>query len=304
MPPIAIVRNLVKRYGRIEALRNVTFQIPEGAVAGLLGPNASGKTTTMKILLGLLRRNAGEVEVFGFDPWTDEVEVRRRTGVLHEKPIYPQDERVEALLKHVARLRGVPLSDIERVLRLAGLKEYAATQIRTLSRGYLQRLGLAIALIGEPDLLLLDEPTANLDPSARLEILRLIRTLKEELNVTVLVSSHIIPELQEVCDYAIFIQSGVVVDYGNMDELARRHRVSASYYVRTRDPRLIASRLIAEDFSEAIEVLDGAVMLRVASGMHAAAEATLSKLTAEGLVEGYELKTASLSELYLKVIAS
>lgn len=304
MPPVVVARSLAKRYGRVEALRNVTFQLPEGAAAGLLGPNGSGKTTTMKIILGLLRRDGGEVEVFGLDPWTHEAEVRKRTGVLHEKPLYPLDERVLSLLHHVARMRGCGGQDVERVLRLTGLTEYAEAKVRSLSRGYLQRLGLAIALMGDPELLLLDEPTANLDPAARLEILRLIKALKEELSVTVLISSHIIPELQEVCDYAIFIQGGVVVDYGGMEDLAKRHGASASYYVTARDPRAAATRLIAEEFAEAVEVRDDHIILKVKSGAHAQAEAFLSKLLDGGLVGGYELRSANLAELYAKIVLS
>ncbi len=302
MPAVIAARGLVKRYGRVEALRNATFEVPEGVVAGLLGPNGSGKTTTIKILLGLLRRDGGEVEVLGLDPWAHEAEVRRRVGALHENPAYPLGERVRSLLSHLARVKGCR-GDVDRVLRLTGLSEYAEARVRALSRGYLQRLGLAIALLCEPELLLLDEPTAHLDPGARLEILRLIRTLREELGATVLISSHIIPELQEVCDYAIFIQSGVVVDHGSMEELARRHGVSASYRVEARRPRLVASRLVAEEFVEAVEVLDDYVVVRVKGGAHAQAEALLSRLAAEGLVEGYELRTASLAELYARVVA-
>ncbi|MGC8987896.1 ATP-binding cassette domain-containing protein [Infirmifilum sp.] len=303
MPYIISVRGLVKRYGKVPALRNATFHVPEGSIAGLLGPNGSGKTTTMKILLGLLRRDSGDVEVFGMDPWTHEAEVRRRLGVLHENPNYPVNEKVRPLLVHLARIKGCRESEVDRVLRLAGLVEYSDSRIRALSRGYLQRLGLAIAMLCEPELMLLDEPTAHLDPGARLEILRLIGTLREELGATVLISSHIIPELQEVCDYAVFIQSGVVVDHGSMEELARRHGVSASYRVDARRPRLVASRLIAEEFVEAVEVLDDHVVVRVKGGAHAQAEALLSRLAAEGLVEGYELRTASLAELYARVVA-
>jgi len=296
-------RGVAKRFGRVEALRNVTFRVPKGVVAGLLGPNGSGKTTTIKILLGLLRRDAGEVEVLGLDPWLNEAEVRRRVGVLHERPVYPAEERVGSLLRRVARIRGCTEGDVRRALRLVGLEGYADRRVQALSRGYLQRLGLAIALLGDPELLLLDEPTANLDPMARAEILRLIRTLREELDATVLVSSHIIPELQEVCDYAVFIQEGVVVDYGSMEELARRHGVAASYVVAARDARALASRLILEDFAEAVEVRGDRVVVRVRGGAQAAAELALSKLAAEGLVEGYELRTASLSELYARVVA-
>lgn len=303
MSPVVIAQGVTKSYSKTEALRNVSFHLPEGAVAGLLGPNGSGKTTTIKILLGLLRRDKGKVEVFGYDPWLEEAEVRKRVGVVHEKPLYPPDERVDRLLRHIARMKGAPQSEVERLLHLTGLSEYANRKVRALSRGYLQRLGIAIALVGDPELLLLDEPTANLDPSARKDILRLIKTLQEELEATVMISSHIVPELQEVCDYAVFIQEGVILDYGGMDELARKYSVSAHYFVTAKNVRLLASELVKEEFAESVELGDGYLTLRVKGGAYAAAEVAIIKLAERGLVESYELRTASLGELYSKVIA-
>ncbi len=298
-----MARGLTKSYGKVAALRNVSFHIPEGAVAGLLGPNGSGKTTTIKILLGLLKRDGGEVEVFGYDPWLEEAEVRRRVGVVHEKPLYPPDEKVGRLLRHIARMKGAPRSEVGRLLRLTGLSEYAEAKVRSLSRGYLQRLGIAIALVGDPELLLLDEPTANLDPGARVEILNLIKALQEELGATVVISSHIIPELQEVCSYAVFMQEGVVLDHGGMGELARKYGVPARYFVTARDLRLLASELIKEEFAKSVELGDGYLTLHVEGGAYAAAEVALARLAERGLVESYEIRTASLGELYSRIVA-
>ncbi|MEM1509559.1 MAG: ABC transporter ATP-binding protein [Thermofilaceae archaeon] len=303
MPSVVIAQGVAKSYGKTEALRNVSFHLPEDTVAGLLGPNGSGKTTTIKILLGLLRKDKGEVEVFGCDPWLEEAEVRRRVGAVHEKPLYPLDERVSRLLRHTVRMKGAPQNEVGRLLHLTGLSEYADMKVRALSRGYLQRLGIAIALVGDPELLLLDEPTANLDPSARKDILRLIKTLQEELGATIMVSSHIVPELQEVCDYAVFIQEGIVLDYGSMDELARKYSVSAHYFITAKNVRLLASELVKEEFVESVELGDGYLTLRVKGGAYTAAEVTIAKLAEKGLVENYELRTASLGELYSKVIA-
>ncbi|WP_460024624.1 ABC transporter ATP-binding protein [Infirmifilum sp. SLHALR2] len=298
------VKGLSKRFGKNYAIREATFEVPEGAAAALLGPNGAGKTTTIKVLLGLLRPSGGDVEVLGHDPAREEVEVRRLAGVLHEKPYYPPGVTVGRLLTHVARMRGLGDGEVSRVLRFMGLEQYAFTPVRALSRGYLQRLGLAIAVLGEPPLLLLDEPTANLDPGARGEILGLIRSLKEELSTTILISSHIIPELQQVCDYAVFISQGVVLEHGRLHELGRRRGVATSFLVRSRSPREAAAEIIRESFARSVEVRGSEVLVAVEGEKLGEAELFLRQLAEVGMVEEYRPYTASLGELYERVVGA
>ncbi len=293
------VRGLSKRFGRVQALREVSFEVREGSATGLLGPNGAGKTTTLKILVGLLRPSRGEVEVLGMDPWKEGHRVRQRVGMLHERPMYPTDVDVWRLLRYAARVRGLGPEDARRAARLAGLSEHLEMRVSALSRGYLQRLGLSLAIMGEPDLLLLDEPTANLDPAARVEILDLMNTLRGELGVTMLVSSHIIPELERVCDSAAFISEGVILDYGPLEDLARRYGTQARIVLRARRPREVAARLISLDFVEAVEVDGESVSARVAPGSLELAQAEVASIPGIRVISS---GSAGLMDLYRRVV--
>lgn len=299
-------RSVYKTYrrGRITALRGVSFHVPSGALAGFLGPNGSGKTTSLKLMVGLLRRDEGSILVKGFDPEKESREVRRITGFLPEKPVYPPGIRVDLFLYHVAKLRGVPWSDVRRIIRLVGLEKYADKPIGGLSRGYLQRLGLAQALLSQPELLLLDEPTANLDPLARLEILELIETLKKDLGATVIISSHILPELQLVIDYAIFINNGVVVDYGGLGELARKYGAMTVYKLSLAgDPRSIARDLLSLRSVKGV-IIRGDTVLEVHVDTNTGREFLdyIEDLRRSSIVLDYSVQTSYLDQLYRKAV--
>jgi len=296
--------NLRKRFGIVEALREVSFRVEHGSATGLLGPNGAGKTTTLKILVGLLRPTSGRASVLGLDPWREGHKVRQRVGVLHEKPIYPKGVSVRRLLEYAVRMRGLDQAEVSRVIRLAGLAEVSSRRVGALSRGYLQRLGLALAIVGEPEALLLDEPTANLDPAARIEILNLIDTLKRELGVTMLISSHIIPELEPLCDSAIFIAEGRVLDYGTLEELARRHGTEAYILLEAERPRELASRLISLDFVRSVEVDGGMVRVRILPGSLEEAETEISRAMGSYRLRVISSGRAGLLDLYGRVVGS
>jgi gliding motility-associated transport system ATP-binding protein len=217
------VANLSKRYGDLSAVRNVSFTAAPGQILGFLGPNGAGKTTTMRIITGFLPATSGTVRVAGFDVFEQSTEVRRRIGYLPENPPLYNDMTTAAYLRFVARLKGLARGDIasalERVLETCGLTAVRDRLLGHLSKGFRQRVGLAQALIHDPPVLVLDEPTIGLDPRQIIEIRSLIRTLGGQR--TVVLSTHILPEVSQVCDKVVIINEGHVVIEDNLTNLTR-----------------------------------------------------------------------------------
>jgi ABC-2 type transport system ATP-binding protein len=207
------VKNLTKAYGNFVAVKDVSFKAENGSILGFLGPNGAGKTTTMRIITGYMPASAGTVLIDGLDIFSQSLEARRKIGYLPENPpLYP-DMRVEAYLRFVAKLRDVPRAKIEsaleHVLDVCGLTDMSHRICGQLSKGYRQRVGLAQALIHDPPVLVLDEPTIGLDPRQIHEIRGLIHNLSG--NRTVVLSTHILPEVSQICDKVVIIADGRVV---------------------------------------------------------------------------------------------
>jgi ABC-2 type transport system ATP-binding protein len=217
------VRNLTKRYGDIVAVDGVSFSAAQGQILGFLGPNGAGKTTTMRILTGFLPATSGTAKVAGFDVFTESAEVRRRIGYLPESPPLYSDMTTESYLRFVARIKGMPRAAIEdgidRAVRTCGLDDVRGRLLGHLSKGYRQRVGLAQALIHDPQVLVLDEPTIGLDPVQIREIRALIRRLAGER--TVILSTHILPEVSQICEKVVIINAGRVVLEEDMAALTR-----------------------------------------------------------------------------------
>jgi len=238
-PAMIRVRNLWKRFGETVAVRDVSFDVRRGEVLGFLGPNAAGKTTTMRILTCYLSADSGEAEVAGYDVFDKPLEVRRRVGYLPESaPLY-MDMGVIECLEFVSELRGIEASQrrgrIQRMIETCGLEEVVQRGIGQLSKGFRQRVGLALTLIHDPDILVLDEPTSGLDPNQIVEIRELIRRIGREK--TVILSTHILPEVQVTCDRVIIIDRGQLVASGTPEELASQRGGGASVYVEVRGPQ-------------------------------------------------------------------
>lgn len=217
------VSNLTKYYGDYPAIRDVSFEVARGQIIGFLGPNGAGKTTTMRILAGFLNATSGHATIDGFDVFSDSVEVRRRIGYLPENcPLYPEMRVSEYLLFRagIKGLHGRRHRRIDYVLDRCWLKEVRRQLIGTLSKGYRQRVGLADALLAEPPVLILDEPTVGLDPAQIRETRKLIRELGTRH--TILLSTHILPEVEMTCDGVIIIHKGQVAKQGLVSELERR----------------------------------------------------------------------------------
>ena len=215
------VRNLRKKYDENEALKGVSFSVEKGEVVGFLGPNGAGKTTTMKILTCSMAANSGEVQVLGHDCLRDPVAVRRHIGYLPENnPLYGE-MKVAEYIRYVAELHDVPHNKIHDCLLFVagecGLKDRLNDPINTLSKGYRQRVGLAAALVHDPDILILDEPTVGLDPNQIVEIRNLIKKLGKEK--TVILCSHILAEVELTCNRILIINHGEIVASGTPAEL-------------------------------------------------------------------------------------
>jgi len=211
---------LTKRFGSKIAVEDVTFTVPQGAVFGLVGPNGAGKTTTFSMLAGYLRPSAGRVEILGFPP-TAVDSLRSRVGVLPQDALLPAQDTVGEFLVHMARLQDLPgdkavSSARERLDDVAG-RDWWDQRCGSLSHGMAKRVALAQAFLGEPDVVLLDEPTAGLDPRVAYEVRQLVKAKKG--HAAIVISSHNLQELEEICDFAAILDHGKIVTQGSMAEL-------------------------------------------------------------------------------------
>lgn len=228
------VVDLVKKYGDFTAVRGISFTVPKGQVLGLLGPNGAGKTTTMKILSGFMPATSGLVKIAGFDVFEDPMEVKKRVGYLPEAPPLYLDMRVREYLEYVAALKQVPKQKVnERVNYVGdhcGLTQNFRKVIGTLSKGFRQRVGIAQALVHDPEIVILDEPTVGLDPVQIVEIRNLIKNLAQ--THTVILSTHILPEVTMTCHRVILINRGRVLVDANTDKLGKGGESLEQTYLR------------------------------------------------------------------------
>ena len=215
------LREVTKRYGAVEAVRNLSFRAPKGQIVGLLGQNGAGKTTTLNILTGYMPPTSGQVLIGGLDLLTHARDCKRLIGYLPERPPLYDEMTVTDYLRFVCRLKEVNRRSIrahlDDILQLCCLTDVAGRLIGHLSKGYRQRVGVAQALCGDPPILVLDEPTVGLDPRQVVEIRELMRTLGE--NHTILFSSHLLPEIQQLCHRVIILQRGKMIQEADMAEL-------------------------------------------------------------------------------------
>src|SRR5687768_4103459 len=248
------VQHLTKRYGPFTAVDDVSFRAEKGEILGLLGPNGAGKTTTMRVLTGYMPATEGSATVAGYDVFTKPLEAKRKTGYLPETPpLYP-DMTVREYLTFVAKLKlPASTSKAERVSRVDGVMakthivDMAKRHCSKLSKGYKQRVGLAQALIHEPEVLILDEPTAGLDPKQIIETRQLIRQLAG--SHTIVLSTHILPEVAQTCQKVVIINKGKVVAIDTPDALTERLHGAQTLFVQADGP--------AEDIHRSLQALPG-----------------------------------------------
>ncbi len=230
-------QNLTKRYGSRKAISNVSFTVNRGEVVGFLGPNGAGKTTTMKILTGYMAPHKGSVYLDRVDVFENPFTAKKKLGYLPEVPPLYFDMIVEDYLKYVTRLKLCPKKKIshlvEEAIKKAGLKDVRKRLIQNLSKGFKQRTGLAQALVSDPDILVLDEPTVGLDPQQVVEFRDTLKKLKGQH--TIILSTHILPEVQATCDRVIIINEGKIVTEDSLDSLNQKS-AKRRIFVRMRKP--------------------------------------------------------------------
>ncbi len=301
-------RGIVHRYGAVVAVADLSFGLEAGEILGVLGPNGAGKTTAIRVLTTILEPDEGAFTVAGA-PHTRPDEIRRRIGVLPESAGYPERQTGEEFLRYHARLYGQTRESASRtasaLLDRVGLAERSDSLIGAYSRGMRQRLGIARALVNDPQVVFLDEPTLGLDPAGQTQVLSLVRELARERGSTVLLSTHLLAEVEETCTRVLILSRGRIVADGTVADVARQAAA----------PRSAQIRVAAERLDEAVRVLGGidgwqveapangragAVAATLAGDADEAARRGLTALLAAGVpVHGFEVEGARLSDAFL-----
>ncbi|MDR2699379.1 MAG: ABC transporter ATP-binding protein [Nitrososphaerota archaeon] len=257
-------KSVTKRFGATVALDGLNLKICHG-INGLVGPNGAGKTTAIRLCFGLIKPNAGSAKLFGLDCWRDSYTIRSRAGVLYEKLAFYDNLSGLEQLKLMAKLKGAsnPLVELKELLRLVELDEAAYDRrIRGYSAGMRQRLGLAQALLGNPELVFLDEPTSNLDPLNRAKILELITILNKEKGISFLISSHILPELERVCNNFILMDKGKLLRQGAIGQMFDKDSTT-KFIVKVHPVKPVATLLKNEVCIENLSIVDDCLHVSV-----------------------------------------
>ncbi|HVN80839.1 MAG TPA: ABC transporter ATP-binding protein [Terriglobia bacterium] len=242
------VDHLTKRYGTVKAVDNINFRVEKGEILGFLGPNGAGKTTTMRVLTGFLPATEGTARVCGFDVFDKPLEVKRRIGYLPENPPVYTEMSVDSYLDFVAKIKGVGPAErkkrIHEVKDRVSIGQYSRTLIKNLSKGYKQRLGIAQALIHDPQVLILDEPTIGLDPNQIIEVRQLIKGLSG--NHTIILSTHILPEVSMTCQRVVIISEGRIVAVDTPENLTRQYQGAERIRLEVKGPESVIKEKINE----------------------------------------------------------
>ena len=306
---------LTRNYGPVLAVDHVSFTVDAGRILGVLGPNGAGKTTAIRMLTTILRPSSGRFAVAGV-PGTRERDVRGRIGVLPESAGYPGRETAEEYLAYHARLHGRGHTDARttarRLLAEVGLADRASALIQTYSRGMRQRLGIARALVNDPAVVFLDEPTLGLDPQGQRDVLGMVGAMAAERGVTVLLCTHLLDEVEQVCTDVLILNHGRVAALGPVEEVVRRAAAPRSARLWTDPARCDAAIRVLEelDVVSAAGAASGgrpgeiALTFTAAAAAPDAADATLRAVLDAGIhVAGFSLEGGRLSDAFLEVVS-
>ena len=291
------ISGLNKSYGRAKILENININVERGKICGLIGPNGAGKTTIMKIMAGLTEKDSGSVEFFGKK---ENKKSMTRLGFMIENPMVDINMTAKENMEYIMRLKGVVARDkMMEILNFVGLEGSQDKKVRTFSLGMRQRLGIAMALISDPEILVLDEPVNGLDPEGMVEVRQMLKKLSTEKNVTLLISSHLLAELSEMCDEYVIINRGTIVEQITSDEL----KIKCKHHLSVRTDDVEMSTAILEDKlnirnykvirNDEIHIFERIDEIRLISKTLTDAGLVILKLNNEG---------ASLEEYYLSKV--
>ncbi len=299
------VQRLSKRYGQFAAVRELTFDVPEGSIFGFVGPNGAGKTTTLRILAALLAPTSGDAWIGGESVTQHPRAVRQKIGYMPDFFGVYDDLTVAEYLAFYAHSHGVPRSRRQRViadlLDLVDLTEKADSFVNTLSRGMKQRLGLARSLVHDPEVLLLDEPASGLDPRARIEMREILRELRR-MGKTILISSHILPELADLCTHLGIVSRGQMLVHGPVADVLSRAQNGQSVFIRVLDKVELTVECLRRSAGVVrVEVEDDGVVAEVTGGDDVIAGLLRSLVTADLPVVELRKRSGGLEELFLAV---
>jgi len=311
MPPALDIRGLTKSFGSLRAVEPLDLEVETGVVLGFLGPNGAGKTTFIRMVTTILRPTAGSFAVAGV-PDTRREEIRRRIGVLPESAGYPDVQTGKEFLRYHARLYGQSRADARatasKLLAEVGLAERENSRVSGYSRGMRQRLGIARALVNDPQVVFLDEPTLGLDPAGQRQVLALVGRIARERGATVVLSTHLLAEVEEVCDRVLILHRGRVMANGTVAEVAEQAAAPRRARVRVpRDFRDLAVETLTRGNGFAVSAPAGRpdeLELTIAAGtsQDAASSETLRRLlSAEVPVLGFEIERRRLSDAFLEM---
>jgi ABC-2 type transport system ATP-binding protein len=299
------VEHLTKKYGDLVAVKDLSFEVEKGKIWGLLGPNAAGKTTTMRILTGYLPANEGKANVAGFDVFEQPNEVKRNIGYLPENlPLYPE-MTVHSFLSFTAEIKQIPAEKrkkaVEKAIDISGLKTVKGRLVKNISRGFKQRVGIAQALIHDPQVLILDEPTIGLDPAQIIEIRQLIKSLKEKR--TILLSTHILAEVTQTCDGVVIINEGQLMASGSLEDLTASFREKDGIVVKVKETKKAISLLKEMPGVEKVTKKDSEINIEWSQDKDLRDDVSKTIVRNDlGLIEMRPL-AMNIEDMYLKVIS-
>ena len=306
------IKNLVKHYGDIEAVKGISFTVKDNEILGFLGPNGAGKSTTMNIITGYLSSTSGSVKINGHDILTQPDLAKKDIGYLPEQPPLYLDMTVTEYLKFLCEFKGVPKKEhkehIEQIMKMVGIDLVAGRLIGNLSKGYKQRVGIAQALVGDPPILILDEPTVGLDPNQIIGIRKLIKELSK--NHSIIVSSHILSEIQEIADRVVIIHKGKVAAIDTIKDLAQRLSGSNKLRLSFKGPAKDAAARLkmipgveAVDIKSAGNLSEVEIVLAQNAGNEVRANITMTMAKSGWPVLEFRSLDPSLEEVFLSITA-
>ena len=306
--PALEVKSLLKSYGAYPGVWDVSLTVEQGTIHGFLGPNGSGKTTTMKCVMGLLRKTSGLIRVFGEEPRGDAIQMKKRVGYMPEAPSFPTYLKGREVLLTYGRVRGTSDGRLDEetlsLLRKVGLADAAEKAVGKYSRGMLTRLGLAVALLGRPDLVILDEPTEGLDPVGVIQVRDVLRGLVSE-GRSVLLSSHQLPEVQQMCSKVTIVNQGRTLTEGSVADLARRLHGGVVYKAEfdMLSPELMNKMKKIDGVSEVEVIHDNVIRVVVSKDYDLRPFLARSATEYGSLLLSCEREAASLEELFLSLVS-